>query len=265
VKLYSEKIREQKTASGAGERKSARGIKALLMALFILSFFSFFLAVFLVMRNGSYSSAVMDSMWLFFLPLPIPLASLIFGIIYKREGMKTTKNIVAGLIVAVFLCFYGFSPFLFQGIYVHDLSYLSSVSSEIHFTLPDKGKITTQKVSAEAKTSSDSSGEPLYCSTMSKFEVAGSGQAEELRNSLKGSDLWVTSLSNQLAGIVPDFYSMQTPKSADFDYFMVYNADLKVYNTVPEKPGTYHFFYLACDSKDGRLFIGEYSDTVAQK
>lgn len=265
MKLYSEKIREQRAETKAGERKSARGIRALLMVLFILSFFSFFLAVFLVMQDGTYSSAVMDSMWLFFLPLPIPLASLILGILYKKEGMKTTKNIVAGLIVTVFLCFYGFSPLLFRGIYTHDLSYLNSVSSEIQFTLPDKGKITTQKVSAEAKASSDSSGEPFHCSTMSKFEVTSSEQVEKLKKSLKGSSLWVTSLPTQLAGLVPDFYSMQTSKSAGFDYFMIYNADISAYNTAPEKSGTYHFLYLACDSEDGRLFIGEYSDTVAQK
>ena len=73
-------------------------VKAVLLALFILSLFSIYIALALVASKTTEVRPMVENMWLFFIPLPIPLASLILGIIYKIKGLRVTKNIVVGII-----------------------------------------------------------------------------------------------------------------------------------------------------------------------
>lgn len=100
-------------------RKTAR---VALLCLFICSFFTLFFALGLVAlkTNGRQDPALgsaymIENMWLFFVPVPIPLSSLILGIIYKRKGYKATKNIVVGIIFTTLLSIYGSFPLLLAG------------------------------------------------------------------------------------------------------------------------------------------------------
>ena len=52
-------------------------------------------------------------MWVFYLFLPIPMASIAVGYILKKKGYKYKKNVISGIIMAILLCIYGSFTFLF--------------------------------------------------------------------------------------------------------------------------------------------------------
>ena len=252
--------------------KSHPVMRVIMMILFILSFASIYIALFLVGSHQSFSMSPIENNWMFFLPLPIPLANLILGIICKRRGMKTTKNIVVGIIFTFVLCSGGSFVFLNQTAYSHNMSYLDTAASEIHFSLPDKGKITTQNFQSDSKesrsesqTDSQSDTDAFDYDFMSNITFTDTKQLTGFEASLRGSNLWTNSIATPISGIVPELYSLQTTKVQGFDHFMIYNVDLGTYNALPDKSGTYRFIYLAYGSKEKKMLIGEYSCDVVLK
>lgn len=83
------------------------------IVLFVASLLSILGAIALVGAVSSVNNLFVESMWMFFLFTPIPIASAIFGFILKSKGYKYKKNIIAGIIVTFFLCIYGAFAFIF--------------------------------------------------------------------------------------------------------------------------------------------------------
>ena len=75
--------------------------------LFVSSIFSIILAMFSVAVAGTINSKDVQNMWLFFLYLPIPIASIVFYSLLKRKGIVFKKNLIVGIIMSVLLCIYG--------------------------------------------------------------------------------------------------------------------------------------------------------------
>lgn len=75
--------------------------------LFVSSIFSIILAMFSVAVAGTINGKDVQNMWLFFLYLPIPIASIVFYSLLKRKGIVFKKNLVVGIIMSVLLCIYG--------------------------------------------------------------------------------------------------------------------------------------------------------------
>ncbi len=247
--------------------KSRSAMRVIMIILFILSFFSIYIALFLVSSHQSFSMSPIENNWMFFLPLPIPLANLILGIICKCRGMKTTKNIVVGIIFTFLLCTFGSYSFLDKtNTHSHDITYLNTVSSKIHFTLPNKGKIATynfqpnsKKSQSESQTASQSDINDFDYNSMCNITFTDTKQITDFEASLRGSNRWTNSIATPISGIVPVLYSWQTAKAQGFDCFMIYNVDLGTYNALPNQSGTYRFIYLAYGSKEKKMLIGEYS------
>jgi hypothetical protein len=250
-----------------------RVMKGVLLALFVLTFFCLPAGLALEAQNFTFSTETTANAWMFFLFLPIPLASLILGIIYKRKGLKTTKNIVAGVIFIILLCAYGAFTSLFSGFYSHDPSYIDSIAQEVRFPLPDRGSVTTQNMkpdsgrnagNSSARQTSSASGDRSVNNgaeydSLSKVELTDKKQTADFEKSLRGSKCWVTSLNTSLSSIVPMFFSVQ---SSDFDYYMVYNATLGTYNTVPATAGNCRYVFIAYSGKKDQMLIGEYNYAV---
>lgn len=233
--------------------KQATTAKSLLWFFFGLSILCLPLALFLISIFGGFTAdtAFTENMWLLFVLLPIPLASLILGIIYKKKGLKTTKNIVAGIIIIALLSVYGSFSFIFAGAYTHDFSYVNDIESKIHFYLPDTGKITTNDWTKGTQTSSDS----LYIDYMSDIQFTDKSEIAVFESKLKNSKLWMASVSTPLSSLVPVYFG----STSDYNYYMLYNVDLKNYNTIPDKSGIYTFIYLAYSSEKNRMKIDEYT------
>jgi len=232
--------------------------KTFLLILFILSFFTLYLALFLVSNatSNNANSAMTENMWLFFLPLPIPLTSLILGVKYKKMGYKATKNIVAGIIFSVLLVLYGSFTFIFSGLYSHDFSFVNQIETQINFNLPDKGNITTQDWTKGEQSGTDAT--TTHYLYMSDITFTNKEEISSLNKEINSSKFWMTSVSTLLLGEVPSMCSYLTSNS-DYNYFMIYNCDLKTYNAIPGESGTYKFIFIAYDSSHGKMKIGEYT------
>lgn len=266
LKQHAETYRQSKggahhTSTPLPHKRSA-AIRWGMIALFILSFFCIPIGEYLEASRYTFSSSSTDYSWMFFLLLPISLANLILGVIYRIRGMKTTKNIVVGIIFTFLLCAFGSFTFLFNPFYSRNMSYVDSIASEVHFTLPDKGTITTENFTQGTQSTATAQGSSgsVYYYDMSNVEFADSKQILAFKEALRNSNHWVTSVSTPLSSIIPPLYTAQT---VPFDYFMVYNVDLGTYNTVPNKSGSYHFVYIAYDSSGNKMLIGDYAYSVA--
>jgi hypothetical protein len=232
-------------------------IKTGMLVLFILTLFSIYFALFLVSaKTDNNNQAMVENMWLNFVPLPIPLASLILGRIYKKKGFKTTKNIVAGIIFTTLLVLYGSFTFIFSDLYSHDFGYVNRIETQIKFDLPDNGNITTQDLTEG--TQSGTQAEFVRHFYSSDVVFADEDEISKFNATISQSELWLTSVKTPLMGMIPFMFS-SSPYSAEYDYFMIYNTDLNTYNTLPDSSGTYRFIFIAYNSMQGTMQIGEYS------
>ena len=81
--------------------------------LFVLSLLSVFGALALVGKVSKDPLETTENMWLFFLFTPLPVASIVAGLLWKARGCRYKKNVVAGIVMTALLCLYGLFTFLF--------------------------------------------------------------------------------------------------------------------------------------------------------
>ena len=94
--------------------KRTRGVRRIVsFSLVALSLISVVAALCAVANITAYGSHTMtENMWVFFLFLPLPVSSVIFGYYLKKNGYFYKKNVIIGYIMAIFLCLYGAFSFL---------------------------------------------------------------------------------------------------------------------------------------------------------
>lgn len=83
------------------------------IALFVASILSLFGGLILVNPTAAPGQHFMQRMWRFFLMTPIPISSIVFGLVLKSKGYKYKKNIIGGIIMTILLCIYGSFAFVF--------------------------------------------------------------------------------------------------------------------------------------------------------
>jgi len=83
------------------------------IVLFVASIGSILFAISLVGLVTSFNLNFTGNMWIFYLFIPIPVASVLYGFFLKKKGYPYLKNIVVGVIITGLLCIYGSFSFLF--------------------------------------------------------------------------------------------------------------------------------------------------------
>lgn len=194
--------------------------------------------------------------WLFFLPMLLPLASLVLGIIYKRKGYKAIKNIVVGIIFSVLLAASSFFNFALTSLYSHNYYHVQRIESKIHFDLPDTGDITRQDWAGA--TATGAAAHTVQYAYTSDIVFTDATEIAKLNAEISHSDHWLTTINTPLMGLIPPLYSSYA-SSSQYDYYMIYNVDLETYNTLPDRSGTYDFIFIAYNSRGGKMKIGEYA------
>lgn len=229
-------------------------LKLLSTLIFVLTFFTLPLAMIVVeiysqfLPDYSNLSSV-ENLWIMILVLPLPVASVITGLIMKKNAMKGTKNIVVGAIMGGLLVVYSSFPLVFGAYISHDYSYVHELEKTIDFELPDKGLVTTQKF--DAGSSIDSA--VTECESDVLFT-----KDEEIvvfENKLKSSSLWSNSVDTKNFGMLSTLASFYV---SSYDFIMIYNVNLGTYNELPASSGTYHVLFLAYNSYDNTMKIIEY-------
>lgn len=220
-------------------------VKTVSRLLVIASIASVYLALFLVaILTEANQKSYVDNLWLFYVSLPIPLASIIYGMIKIKEDKRVKKNIVVGLVLSFIICIYGAFPAIFQGVSTDGSSYIQSVEQKVEVDLPNNGEITSYVQYAATDNDYD-----LRCSVQATLTV---DEAAEYLESITADSRYTTVAPS----VLPEFVIV--PNLVENDYFLLYNYDTKQYNTHPDDGVKYKYYLIMYDQDERTLCIAEF-------
>ena len=221
--------------------------KVLSIILFVASLLSVFGASGLVTVVSSENHLFVENMWLFFLLTPIPIASIVLGLVLKVKNYKYKKNIIVGIIMVALLCIYGSFSFIFANVYDHSEESIVRAEQTIGINIPEHKQISTQDWTKG--TQSVSRGYIYYTSNI-YFENSAVADFEK---QLAKDNKWLSSVSNDLIGITSPMNDY-----GFYDYVLVYNVDTAEYNTLPNGSGKYRFINILYRLEENQMKIVEY-------
>ncbi len=214
--------------------------RKILLALFILSIVSIWIALMIVaisVENSpipNFPFTMVEHMWKFFLVIPIPLTSVIFGFIYIRQGYKCKKNIIAGILIVILLCAYGSFTSIFASQVSHDWDYLNGIEKTINFDFPDNGYISVNFDYMEEG------------SSMAMVKIDGE-DSDAFISKLRNDANWEQDVSFIPANAV-DPFTLATV--SNYDYYSTFNTTTNSYNNFPGS-----IIFMAFDVETSIIFI----------
>ena len=186
-------------------------------------------------------------MWVFFLYLPVPIASIAFGIYLKKKGYAYRKNVIVGIVMAALLCIYGSFTFIFPDFYSHSDEPIVDTEQMLNIDIPEHSRINTQDFTSAAQSFPRGY---IYWASDIYFEEAAVEQFEEgISNDAK----WLSDIPNDIIGITSYFCDIGTS-----DYYIIYNKDTGEFNSLPSEDGTYTFINVLYDTEGNSMKIVEY-------
>ena len=225
--------------------KRWKWISRALVAASVLSIFAGIILTALVSPTGK---EMFDSMWVYYLFTPIPIASFCAGLIFRKKGYPYKKNLIAGIIFTLLLCVYGSYPFIFGEQFTESTALLVRAEQYLGTDFPDEPSIST---SGDLETPLSNDMGYVYGTCDLIFDIEA---AQPFEQSLPNDDRWRDTLPNDLLGITPSEHALP-----GFDYILIYNSDSREWNTQPAETGTYHFTCIYYRLPEHQMRIVEYS------
>lgn len=209
--------------------------------------FSLFIAPQMLEALSQFNGKSVENSWVFFLFLPITIGSVIFGCKTKSRNLKTTKNIVVGIIMSIIFSIYGMFCVIFSDTYDYDPTIIENVESYVGVEIPEPGSVMTQDYT-EA-TGGETLNGMYYLSNATFAEDV----AEKFEKELSNSEKWISELPTEMRGLFPFLFS-----SATYDYYLLYNIDSKELNKIPSETGKYRFLFVSYSIESNTMNIVEY-------
>lgn len=225
--------------------KRWKWISRALVAASVLSIFAGIILTALVSPTGK---EMFDSMWVYYLFTPIPIASFCAGLIFRKKGYPYKKNLIAGIIFTLLLCVYGSYPFIFGEQFTESTALLVRAEQYLGTDFPAETSIST---SGDLETPLSNDMGYVYGTCDLIFDIEA---AQPFEQSLPNDDRWCDTLPNDLLGITPSEHALP-----GFDYILIYNSDSREWNTQPAETGTYHFTCIYYRLPEHQMRIVEYS------
>ena len=221
--------------------------------LFVFSLATIFCALFFVGKLSVINHAMTDNMWMFFVFVPVPVASVIFGFYLKKKGYKYKKNVITGFIMAALLCCYGSFTFIFSDIYSHDDDPILMAEEILDIDIPDHSQINTQDWTIG--TQSMPRGYVYFTSDI-YFEDSS---VTEFEKSLQNNPKWMSEIPSDMVGITSYFCELQPS-----DFYIIYNTDTKEFNKLPSESGIYRLINVMYNSGNNTMKLVEYQIEYAK-
>ena len=229
------------------ENKYERELIRLRNILFILSLCSIFLGLVIVgvstnkapIPEDPYS--MIENMWKMLLIIPIPLGSMIFGIVLTIKHFKCKRNIIGGAIMTILLAIYGSFSFVFEKP-SHDIADLNNIAASINISLPSEGYVSISK-----EVSKTSENQTINTTFYARFN-----DKNAMIMDINSNENWKDNIDFIPTNTVPVTYTSLT---ANYDYYLVYNATKKEYNNISSSNKENEFWYLSYSSSSN-LLIG---------
>ena len=215
--------------------------------LFVLSICTILGALIGVAILSGINQAMTENMWVFFLFLPIPIASIVFGFYLKKKGYKYKKNVIVGFIMAAHLCIYGSFTFIFANVYSHSDEPIMTAEQMLNIDIPTHSRINTQDWTKG--TQSVPRGY-IYSTSDIYFDDTA---VEQFEKNISNDAKWISDIPNDMVGITSYFCDIQTS-----DYYIIYNKDTGEFNKLPSSSGTYVFINVLYNAESNTMKLVEY-------
>ena len=189
-------------------------IRILLLIMFILSLLSivFALIAFVYSEDTSvipdFPFDIKVNFWVFFIFIPLPLISVILGIVFSTKNYKYIKNIIAGSIVSLLLFGFGSFSFLIEDDTLHDFDYVHEIEQTVEIDLPDSGYISRAIDKGNMKSSF----------AMIKFD-----EKNEILEIVSTDTRFTRDINAIPSKYLTDSYSSV---ASDYHYFMLFDATI---------------------------------------
>lgn len=229
------------------ENKYEKELIRLRNILFILSLCSIFLGLVIVGVSANNAPipedpySMIENMWKMLLVTPIPLCSMIFGIVLTIKHFKCKRNIIGGAIMTILLAIYGSFSFVFEKP-SHDIADLNNIAASINISLPSEGYVS---ISNEVSKTNENQ-------TINTTFYARFNDKNAMIMNINSNENWKDNIDFIPANTVPVTYTTLT---ANFDYYLVYNVTKKEYNNISNSNEKNEFWYLSYSSSSN-LLIG---------
>lgn len=237
----------RKLTNNTEEKKPTNILKFISTLLFVLSICTIFGGLIGVSILTEIHQTMVENMWICFVFLPIPLASIVFGIYLKKQGYKYIKNIIVGIIMAMLLCAYGSFTFIFANTYSHSEDPIIQAEHILNIDIPQHSHISTQDWTKG--TQAIPRGYIYYTSDI-YFDNAS---VEEFEKNISSDEKWISKIPSDLVCISSFYCDMRTS-----DYYIIYNKDTKEFNKLPDKNGSYEFLNILYNVENNTMVIVEY-------
>lgn len=225
-------------------------IKILLLTVFLLTLFSIYGAIITVniVTKDDISLLSIKKMWIFWLWLPIPITSIILGYKYKYTEIKCKKNIIAGFIVGSLLLIFGCFTFLLPVI-TKDYKIINDYKDILKVELPKKGILTQTHY------------DTMFDNDKMNFTITRAmyspKDTRELESAISKSNYWekISNIKSEMKALFPS----QLQNISENNYFLIYNEDKDVYNSLPNIQGKYHIYIILYIPNEHTLEINDFN------
>ena len=224
-------------------------VKIALIILFILTIISIWASILLILLTVQKENVPLfltfNYTYVAYYVLPIPILSIILGVVYRIKGLKCTKNIIAGIIVTGIILLESSISFLISD--EIDYKNVNSYEEVIGIILPSEGKYY--------KINWDES----YLLNHKSSYIIFTNQKEEKAffEELKNSKNWLT--KKEVSTNLENLLTPATCESVKQEcYYSLYIKELNTHNTLPVQNGVYHIYAMAYSRDKSYLNIGEY-------
>ena len=245
--ILSDKLTKLSYAPRKEAPKKATGIwNVVSWVLFVSSVLSIFIASGFISITTTHINHI-EEMWRMFLFLPIPLASIVLGIFFKKRGWKAKKNIIVGITMTVVLLIFGAFSFAFDDFFDYSDAHIVMVEEYTGIDIPQHNGVMTEDWTTGTQTVARGY---VYYSTKINFDY---DIAQDFEAQLLGDERWLSQLPNELVGVLSSLNYTTIS-----EYTLLYNVDTGEFNTVPSENGTYRFVSLFYSTEHNEMKIIEY-------
>lgn len=234
---------------GIKKVKNSNLIQPLMIILFIATICSLWGALWSVSLldkiNPQHGFNFTKNTWVFWCWLPLPISSIILGFKFNKDGLKCTKNIVAGFIFGFLLLIYG--SFSLIPTFSKDYSKINDYKAYIDAKIPSNGELEIQDWGTYFD--DDKTNYTIINAYYDKEDVS------ELVSSIENNSNWILSkeIKSELKILIP------SQLKSDIDaYYSIYNKTTNLYNTLPETPGSYEIYAMKYDESKKQLEIHKF-------
>lgn len=242
--------------SPSGSVKSNKIRKASLI-LYIINLVTFFASFFLIVELTIYANRhinefayVIKNFYILLFFLPVPIINILFAIYGNLSEVKTTKNLISGIVFTLIISLFGSFTFIYKDNFIHDEQYYFQICEEIGLETPAPSYVETMVYRDYGDITSEN--EIMYY-RLSHIKFSESDN-EVINKNIANNDNFTKAINYPYNIISPN----DILATEDYDYYLLFNVDDKTFNNIDISNGEHHMIYFSYDYELMTIYISDY-------